>query len=597
MLDALGFDNYRIFDKETILNLKPITILTGPNSSGKSSIIKAAKLLKQNTSEEKYSGIPVQLNFIPDTEGHYLGDFDRIVSMKNKSKKENIDFIIPINLSTLGENYFCKLEYGPVKNKQITLLSYTLYKNQNGKRHELVILKGGMGEFYEMFIDPAHFKNCLENTFIPHLRDLDHKIPLNDYQNIINAQKKANLPGKHMIKSLLKSYKKYDINKPLLPYYQLIKGNLASNIDIGDYEEVVEEYFGIMDKIEDTKQYFQDRINDKQCTVESYFKRIEKDLFSLIKRKNLFFPIDLDVNEKSIEFSWKGIIPYNFISEDIMTSEVTSKAILEFNPSYTFLMECFGPPYGAPYDDESIVNTNIFYDYIKYIIIESMEQCRASINNFNFFDSNRIEQELFYHHSNSRIGYNLINDFMKQAHSQNYEEIKVFLRKIKIADSFEIKPLDFGIYTINLVRDNHVFPLSHFGFGISKLFFLLLALQTYKMIFIEEPESNLHPDFQSKLADFIADVQKGRNIQLIIETHSEYFIRKLQYLVATKEIEEDKILINYFNPESVRKKEGIVKEIMIRNNGILTQGFGPGFFDEADNLAMQLFIMSSNSKN
>ncbi len=51
-------------------------------------------------------------------------------------------------------------------------------------------------------------------------------------------------------------------------------------------------------------------------------------------------------------------------------------------------------------------------------------------------------------------------------------------------------------------------------------------------IILEQPEIHLHPAVQSVLADVFIDVIKNRNIQLIIESHSEHLLRRLQRRVA-----------------------------------------------------------------
>jgi predicted ATPase len=58
------------------------------------------------------------------------------------------------------------------------------------------------------------------------------------------------------------------------------------------------------------------------------------------------------------------------------------------------------------------------------------------------------------------------------------------------------------------------------------------------MVWMEQPEIHLHPQVQTELADvFINAVQscengKPRNMQLIIESHSEHFLTRLQRRVA-----------------------------------------------------------------
>ena len=52
LLQGFGLKNFRIFKEYTYFDFAPITILTGPNSSGKSSLIKALRLLKDNYDKE-----------------------------------------------------------------------------------------------------------------------------------------------------------------------------------------------------------------------------------------------------------------------------------------------------------------------------------------------------------------------------------------------------------------------------------------------------------------------------------------------------------------------------------------------------------------
>lgn len=105
---------------------------------------------------------------------------------------------------------------------------------------------------------------------------------------------------------------------------------------------------------------------------------------------------------------------------------------------------------------------------------------------------------------------------------------------------------------------------------------------------IEEPEVHLHPKYQSLLADMFVDAYINYNVQFIIETHSEYLIRKLQTLVAAKKIKSEDCSLEYFSEANKPKEEPRVKHIHILDDGKLSGAFGPGFFDEANRLSMDL---------
>ena len=90
------------------------------------------------------------------------------------------------------------------------------------------------------------------------------------------------------------------------------------------------------------------------------------------------------------------------------------------------------------------------------------------------------------------------------------------------------------------------------------------------------------------LAEMFVEAYQKYNIHFIIETHSEYLIRKLQVLVADKEnaLTANDVSLNYVE----KGKDGVStnRKIEILDDGRLHGAFGTGFFDEADNRAMDL---------
>lgn len=162
--------------------------------------------------------------------------------------------------------------------------------------------------------------------------------------------------------------------------------------------------------------------------------------------------------------------------------------------------------------------------------------------------------------------------------------------------------------------------LAEEGYGVTQLVVLLLRIETAILeskktllnedfdedeqpiysfsestIAVEEPEVHLHPKFQSLLAEMFVDAYKNYNVHFIIETHSEYIVRKLQLLVANKEMKNSDISLLYVYDEKDRPGyEPQVKKIGIHKDGMLNGNFGEGFFDEADMLSMFLLTAQSD---
>ena len=85
-------------------------------------------------------------------------------------------------------------------------------------------------------------------------------------------------------------------------------------------------------------------------------------------------------------------------------------------------------------------------------------------------------------------------------------------------------------------------------------------------------------------------MNKKFGFQFIIETHSEYIVRRAQVFVAQGGYKDDNDAMSN-SPYSVYyfPQEGDPYLMRFRKNGKFANEFGAGFFDEAANLAFEIF--------
>ena len=125
--------------------------------------------------------------------------------------------------------------------------------------------------------------------------------------------------------------------------------------------------------------------------------------------------------------------------------------------------------------------------------------------------------------------------------------------------------------------------LPSVGVGVSQLLpvlVLCLLAEPGSVILLEQPELHLHPALQQKLADFfIAVAKSGR--QLIVETHSEYFISRLRRRVVE---DADDELLELVKIVSAERDPG-TGETQYRDLDLTPYGeiedWPKGFFDQA----------------
>ena len=280
------------------------------------------------------------------------------------------------------------------------------------------------------------------------------------------------------------------------------------------------------------------------------------------------------------------------------------------------------------------VNENITYFFKDFIYRNLVGSLKALHHKFGdpghifFLEGVRGIQSRLYTADHSQLALKRLIDQMvdlKEAERQRaLDFLNPWVQKFGMGDRITWKNVAEG-YALQLFLeegDSHR-PLTDHGYGYAQLLPILLqvgiiASQYQKeevapsedsstdnieentstapptVLIIEEPETNLHPKLQSLLADFFVDAAKQFRIQLILETHSEYLIRKMQYLTAKGEITpEDTALYYFFHPEQVPKDRKQVERLRINQDGRLDKDFGPGFFDESARWIAEIWKLSN----
>jgi hypothetical protein len=95
--------------------------------------------------------------------------------------------------------------------------------------------------------------------------------------------------------------------------------------------------------------------------------------------------------------------------------------------------------------------------------------------------------------------------------------------------------------------DNSV-SITDAGSGVSQTLPILVALRFAdpgRLVYIEEPESHLHPKAQIALASILADAAR-RGVRVVIETHSALLLRGIQTLVANGSLSPELVKLHWF---------------------------------------------------
>ncbi len=120
--------------------------------------------------------------------------------------------------------------------------------------------------------------------------------------------------------------------------------------------------------------------------------------------------------------------------------------------------------------------------------------------------------------------------------------IAQWLVDLDLASGFRIEQIDRSTLYRVLLKRSESSPevlITDMGIGVSQVLPVLVLcyyVPEGSTIILEQPELHLHPSVQAGLADVFIDVIKNRNVQIILESHSEHLLRRLQRRIAEEKL-------------------------------------------------------------
>lgn len=656
--------NFRVFNQEgQTFKMSPITVLTGCNSSGKSSLVKS-QLLLRDFMRKIHEGLD-KGNCRPDLyhlqlmgNETKLGAFN---SVKNHDSEDGskISFSYEVSVPEIDKPILVEYEFIEDKNDFFHngILSRIRVSGRNGK----IIYEA------ERTDDLSDTRPEIGMRLETKTLDLNYFLPLQisgkrgKNESKINRTDLFNLEIYNRLKDATKE-------------------NIHSFLPIFEHEEKTEELLeNIIKRFEESEfatfgGYVDHLSEDVLSVVEPLDASIETgtDIYGFEKilrryiSENSNWDVYHDLSRLASDSLRHEFASGNMSKEDVICAIIKENSKnLHLKNQFIFsalsqlsLRLCGAVAAGSqvqPNRDPLVLeqnNTfNTFCNECIDIILKAMSP--SFIRNIEYVSSSRATMARVYILDDRRDEFSrILTNYAEEVsrYKSNASENSTFspgsfinkwAKRFEIGESVEFKYGDNGQGLSIVVHKDKTDTEGHLladeGYGLTQLLSILLSIEILAMrakplekankrymddekrlsdptvgfydfplyfgnfepstLAVEEPEIHLHPEYQSKLAEMFLDAYRRFSIEFIIETHSEYLIRRLQTMIPQVKrgheygLDLDELSIYYINSPKRVKEDPLLKQVVrvkVGEDGRLQNSFGPGFFDEATKQALKL---------
>ncbi|MCU5085467.1 ATP-binding protein [Bacillus cereus] len=504
-MDKIRIKNLRSLQDTGEIEIKPLTLLVGKNSSGKSTFLRSFPLLKQTLETRTNEPILWYSSRYVD-----FGSFQE--SLNFNKKDETIGFQFEFKIPQLY------MKYGVPKNSPWRV-------NRYGRRFNRLAKKE-----FSFNIDIECAEKFIKSVYIEFE---DHTIEI-EFKN------------KERITKLKINNMEY-VDKVCAPFYLRDSSSILPNIVF--IEEEGQQNSRRIKEIHTTEEVFSDNIfkifkklafgNTSNDTIREAINKItlgsSEDIFKSLNR--------LELKAKKLTEGIKKIRMEDKIFEEIKCNligiylnEIISTCNKYFELDFLSInyiaplrasAERYYRIQGLSVDEIDPQGTNIPMMIHNMTYKEKRDLVSWTKENFNF----EIITTLEGGHTSLKLKYN------------NDSEV------INLADTgfgySQLLPIILVMW--QAINKNGNKQNKRAVGNLSKM--LVDFEQSMHTIVIEQPELHLHPALQAKLIDtFVQIVMKSQememNIKIIIETHSETMLNRIGYLIGTKKYDFHNDLVN-----------------------------------------------------
>lgn len=541
MISKIGFKNFRRFKEYTEVELGDINMFVGGNNAGKSTVVKALLLVAnflKNTKVTSRSAYETP-RFYFDTQFVNIDTFRRAKNW-DSVKDDELSFNIVIDNFeiTIGlfDNIDQNLPYAEVK-----------------------------------YININDYENDCEFKF--HLGVGTAKISLG------SGKKLESTPYEELAK------KREELLRELYALEKTLHGNFDTVPVGGDITEIMSTMVTTKEELSAIdKEIAEESLNVKSTNVSIKLPKYNGNIGMILVASLIQNIIDYAEVDNVDAFTEKGKKNQNILRPYVGNIKASVKAL-----------------------EKSLSEINVEYIYAH----AASQKVQFNIKDNNDYLSQSIKQ---------------LHDLKITALSTIGKDMKVWLKDFVNIDSFKLAPISAIVkstkdsvkeYTVGsgegiafaVKYHGQWHDLGDMGRGTIQLVSLFINLaiilkkyekETVKpLVIVEEPEQNLHPAKQAELANLFIKVCNDKRMSILIETHSEYMIRRFQVIVA------DKIYNNNISVDDINKdykvfyftQLGHIKDMTFRENAKFEDTFDEGFFDQANRDSIKLsYLERENNK-
>ncbi len=552
MITEYTIENFKAFAGPATVPIKPITLIFGPNSSGKSSIFQSLLLLKQTLEDS----ISKEDALMPKGDLVDAGNYREFINKHDINK----EFCFTIMLSH-PDRFLLDIdveEFHMNTADYVDILERSIRQKNVGLR---------IGFNYEKTI----------GIFVSEIALMiyDNQKPFIIYKNNIYKQ---NDHFKHKeSKSILQYDQFLKDHRYCDDYFDCFKDRISLDRSLPGFSEydykhdslkerkkrvrLAEEYIGQKKKsslidgqlLWELSNKVKEKIRQNR-DYESFFKIFaclgEEDFLQL----NKFLPVlmnDIEIHE---------IVQYMGGSENLCKNPaLIILSIANLYKDFFSNILYIGPirSYPEKYFSYSAINTDYVGCTGKYVY-------DIIINNQNIVKAINNQMERL------KLGYELVVTPL-------------------VSETGDINDL-FAIRLLNKATNIHI-SITDVGFGISQVLPIIVQsiLAKEKTILIEQPELHLHPAQQAELGDMFIGSAIGENKNtFLIETHSEHLILRIMRRIRETHngnlpsdlppIKSNDVAILYVEQDGERGS--IIREMPLNERGELVKAWPGGFFEE-----------------